>query len=128
MRHKNAFYCTGGKHADVFHAYDGQPICIFDFPRDSEEFVCYGVIEAIKNGMYFSAKYDSTVKQFDVPHVLVFSNFMPVFSKFSEDRWGLFKIEELDLTLFRGSFPERYNLEFEQGFQEFLTQFLNEVD
>lgn len=125
VRHFNAFYCTGGKHADVFHAYGGQEIAIFDFPRDSEEFVCYGVIEAFKNGIFFSAKYESVVKQFNVPHVLVFSNFLPTYSKFSEDRWALFKIEALQLILFKGGFPEGYSITPDEEFQDFIDAFLN---
>lgn len=108
MSNKDAFYCTGGKHTDVFHAYGGQSIAIFDFPRDSEEFVCYGVIEALKNGIFFSPKYTSEVKRFDIPHVLIFSNFLPSFDKFSEDRWCLFKISSLQLELFHGNYPTTF--------------------
>lgn len=108
VRHRDAFYCTGGKHTDVFHAYGGQSIAIFDFPRDSEEFVCYGVIEALKNGIFFSPKYTSEVRQFDIPHIIVFSNFLPTLSKFSDDRWGLFKILDLQLQLYHGDYPTGY--------------------
>lgn len=92
-REKGAFYTNGGKHADIGYAYQGEQICIFDYVRDSESYVNYGIIEAIKNGILFSPKYESGVKQFDTPHVIIFANFMPDKSKMSEDRWVIVKLK-----------------------------------
>lgn len=82
-----AFYCNGGKATDIVYSYGGERIAIFDYVRDSKEYVNYGVIEQVKNGMMFNAKYESCLKFCDVPHVVVFSNFEPDRSKFSADRW-----------------------------------------
>lgn len=83
---RGAFYCNGGKGVDICYAYDCEPIVIFDYVRDAKEFVNYGVIEQIKNGILTSSKYESRTKIFATPHVMVFANFPPELSKFSEDR------------------------------------------
>lgn len=86
-KEQKAFYCNGGKGDNIVHAYQGERIAIFDYVRDSKDYVNYGVIEQVKNGMMFSGKYESGVKCYNVPHVVVFSNFEPDRSKFSADRW-----------------------------------------
>lgn len=93
---KDAFYSTGGKHADIFHAFVQSPksVVVFDFCRDQEERVCYSVIEALKNGIVFSGKYQSCSRSFSVPHVVCFSNFHPDQSKLSRDRWRIKVLEE----------------------------------
>lgn len=88
----NAFYSVGGRHADILFAYEGQRVVCFDFPRANEEFVCYSVIEALKNGVVTVSKYESRTFLFPVPVVLVFSNFNPDRSKLSEDRWDIHHI------------------------------------
>lgn len=82
----NAFYTNGGKSADIFYAYQGQRIAIFDFVRETQDFVNYGALEAIKNGLFSSNKYESITKHFDPPHVLVLANFEATRGKLSEDR------------------------------------------
>lgn len=82
----DAFYCNGGKGVDILFAYTGQKIVVFDYVRDAEEFVNYGPMEQIKNGLFFSHKYESVTKRFDVPHVLVLANFFPDTGKLSRDR------------------------------------------
>lgn len=88
-----AFYTNGGKSVDITHAYSGERIVVFDYVRDHQEYVGYGVIEQLKNGILFSPKYDSGMKRFDAPHVLIFANFLPDSSKFSQDRLVLVKVE-----------------------------------
>lgn len=81
-----AFYTNGGKAVDLTYAYEGQSVVIFDYVRDARDYVGYGVIEQLKNGILMSTKYESGMKRFDKPHVLVFANFMPCDDKFSADR------------------------------------------
>jgi len=83
---RGAFYCNGGKGADICYAYDCENIVVFDYVRDAKDFVNYGVIEQIKNGILTSTKYESRTKIFAPPHVIVMSNFMPETNKFSADR------------------------------------------
>lgn len=76
---------------DFALAYDSQEIVVIDFPRHmNEEYVCYGVIEALKNGSIWSPKYESKVKRFKHKKVQVFcfSNFYPDKTKLSPDRWS----------------------------------------
>ena len=91
-----AFYTNGGKQADITYAYKGQRVAVFDFVRDSAKYVNYGVIEQIKNGIMFNSKYESCMKRFDIPHVVVFANFLPVKGKFSEDRYQVCDITDPD--------------------------------
>jgi len=86
---KGAFYTNGGKSVDLAYAYQGEGIVIFDYVRDSEEYVGYGVIEQLKNGIAMSTKYESVTKRFNIPHVIVMANFKPHSGKFSEDRINL---------------------------------------
>lgn len=96
---EKAAYFTNGKTADIAHAYKGERVCIFDFPRSSEEQINYGVVEKIKDGIVFASKYDSKTKVFDNPHVVVFSNFRPNMSAMSADRWDIREISEADTAL-----------------------------
>ena len=84
-----AFYCRGGKTADIAYAYNYEKIVLFDYTRDHEEYVNYGVLEMFKDGMVISPKYESVLKMTDPPHVIVFSNFEPDRSKMSADRWNV---------------------------------------
>lgn len=84
--HKNAFYTNGGKSIDITYSYNHQPIVIFDYVRESQDFVSYSTIEQLKNGILSSNKYQSCLKRFPSPHVVVFANFTPLEGKFSADR------------------------------------------
>lgn len=84
-----AYYCRGGKTADISYAYNYEKIVLFDYTRDHEEYVNYGVLEMFKDGMVVSSKYESTVKMVNPPHVIVFANFEPDRSKMSADRWDV---------------------------------------
>ena len=92
--HHNAFIISGGKVADIAHAYDEQPIVVFDLPRTIADHMdhIYSVIESLKNGCIFSGKYESRTKTFETPHVIVFANFKPDLTKLSEDRWKVSSI------------------------------------
>lgn len=86
------YVVTGGKHADIYYAYDYQPVVFFDWPRSSQETFPYGVMEAFKNGYFLSTKYESCAVKFLVPHVIVFANFRPDLTQLSADRWDLIVI------------------------------------
>lgn len=84
-----AFYSTGGKSTDIIYSYNGQRIVIFDFVRETHDFVNYGAIESIKNGLMSSNKYESCQKFYPPPHVIVFANFQAADNKLSADRLQL---------------------------------------
>ena len=95
--HHGAFVSTGGKVADIAHAYDKERIVIFDLPRSMEKSKdIYILIEGFKNGCIFSPKYESSCKIFDVPHVIVFANWEPDMTSLSRDRWKITDFDEPD--------------------------------
>lgn len=76
-------------------------IVIFDVCRTSEDGaikVVYEVMESLKNGYLVSGKYDSCAITFEVPHVLIMSNYAPDRRALSADRW---KIMDLDIDIIR---------------------------
>lgn len=91
---QNAFYITGGKHSDILCAYSLERTIVFDLPRAYQDKVPYTVMEAFKNGMIFSSKYESKSLIFDVPYVIVFANFAPEKHNLSLDRWDVHEIIE----------------------------------
>lgn len=87
------YIITGGKNADIYYAYNYEPLVIFDLPRAKEDKVCYDVMESFKNGYFLSTKYECKPVRFNVPHVVVFANFMPEMSQLSADRWNIKQIK-----------------------------------
>lgn len=93
-KHK-AFYTTNAKTADISFAYSMQPVVVFDLARTTEDRVNYGVMEMLKNGLLFSAKYASTLKIFKQPTVIVMSNFHPNREALSRDRWDIVNLSPM---------------------------------
>lgn len=89
-----------GKSNDMFHAIAKKKhpiIVVVDVPRSTQDYVNYGAIEMIKNGLIFSGKFDSCQLVFNSPHVIVFANEKPDISKMSSDRWNIIEIDGVDL-------------------------------
>ena len=92
------------KSAEAYYLYDGQRICIWDFPRSMSEVagtsvhVQYGAIECLKNGMIISTKYEPSNKNFDAPHCVVFANFRPDGHVWSQDRYDVRSIFDKSLV------------------------------
>lgn len=78
-----------GRSSDIKYAYIGQRTVIFDLTRSQEDHFNYEVMESLKNGIFFSSKYESKMKLYPSPHVIVFSNWPPQESKLSADRWSI---------------------------------------
>lgn len=94
LKHK-ALYLNG-KCADMKYAIaewlkqgNDLNLIVIDYTRSMEQFVSYQGLEEIKNGIFFSTKYESGMVMYNSPHVFVFSNFYPDQSKLSEDRWNI---------------------------------------
>lgn len=95
--HKDAYIITGGRKEDILYAYDGQPIIILDLPRDfknTEKQYIYEVMEILKNGQYLSTKYQTVMKTFKIPKIIVMANFSPDYTKLSKDRYDVINIAE----------------------------------
>lgn len=81
-----------GKYSDIMLAIheanmDEVTMIIFDIPRSFGNKISYPAIEAISNGLIRSTKYEGGMKAFNPPHIVVFNNEEPDYSKLSEDRW-----------------------------------------
>jgi len=84
-----ACFFQGGKKSDIAYSWNGEPVCIFNFARQLEGHVSYDAIESLKDGLIYSAKYESKAKLYNQPHVIVFANWLPDQTALSEDRWDL---------------------------------------
>jgi len=71
---------------------DAPKIIFFNITRDLEERFNYSAVEACKDGMIFSGKYESKTKIFNSPHIYIFANFEPRRDAMSRDRWNIVKI------------------------------------
>lgn len=87
---------VGGSHKDAQFAISERVkknedinIVIFDIPRSMGNRISYIAIENIKNGLFFSSKYESNMVCFNTPHVIVFSNCEPEYTALSMDRWDV---------------------------------------
>lgn len=88
-----------GKSSDMFHALSKtkhKKVIIIDVPRSTQDFINYGAIEQIKNGLIFSGKYEGCQMIFNHPHVIVFANIPPDVDKMSFDRWNVIRINNND--------------------------------
>lgn len=68
-------------------------VIILDIPRHNLDFVNYGAIEQIKNGLIYSGKYEGGICIYPPPHVIIFANEGPIKKKFSKDRWNITEIK-----------------------------------
>lgn len=71
-------------------------ICV-DVPRTRREFLQYSAIEEVKNGCFFSGKYEGMMCVFNNPTIVCFSNSMPDLKSMSRDRWDIYEINNKDL-------------------------------
>lgn len=90
--HHNTLVIQGGKLADIMNIIFNRDMdqcdsIIIDIPRINQNKVSYASIENIKNGMITNTKYETGVKMFNPPHVMVFANFPPEMENLSKDRW-----------------------------------------
>ncbi len=94
--HRKDALMLSGKSADMYHMLSKYPdkrkIILVDAPRCAIEFLNYGAIEQIKNGLIFSGKYEGSQLVFNCPHVVVFANTPPDYDKMSADRWNVNRI------------------------------------
>lgn len=85
-----------GKASDVLHGIAKfreekgiyPEIVLYDIPRSfNTEFLSYQALESVKNGLFFSGKYEGAMHCFNSPHLVVFGNVPPDLEKLSKDRW-----------------------------------------
>lgn len=91
---------ASGKQNDVFNQVlewvkkNGRrpKVVIVDCPRSATEYIHYGCIEAVKNGLLYSGKYEGGRCIFHPPHVIIFANEPPQIQKMSADRWEVYEV------------------------------------
>ncbi|AUM61757.1 Rep [uncultured virus] len=99
LKNENALYlqgkCNDIKYAiSIFTEKKDLDIAFFDFPRTSEEYISYDAIECVKNGIFFSGKYEGKMHLSNSPIVICFANFKPELEKLSLDRWIIYEINK----------------------------------
>jgi len=85
---------VGGKVADAKYGIAQRrengmniPLVVFNIPRCNNGGVSYEAIEAIKDGLFYSTKYESGMVRYNCPHICVFANVPPELGRLTEDRW-----------------------------------------
>lgn len=95
--HHGAYVFGNAGSKDIAYAIPEVPkIILFNLSRSSETRFNYNALEAIKDGVIFSAKYESMTKVFNPPHVMVFANWEPEYDQLSMDRWSIMNIDCLE--------------------------------
>jgi len=98
---------VGGKTQDIFNGIVNYKkvkevypeIIIIDCPRQHVNRINYGAIEQVKNGLFFSGKYEAEMLIFNSPHVVVFANSEPDIDQYSADRWCIRKLEDINSSI-----------------------------
>lgn len=96
---ENVVICEGKK-ADIFNQVKASleaekipAIILCDIPRTAQQYLNYGAIEQLKNGMMYSGKYEGAQCCFPIPKVICFANHEPDLEAMSADRWSITKIQ-----------------------------------
>lgn len=94
--HYGAMLVEGKKKDILFGIQNAEDtdIFIFDFSRSIENYVSYDAIESVKNGIFFSTKYESKMILRNSPHIIIFANFLPEEEKLSKDRWRIYDLSK----------------------------------
>lgn len=95
---------ANGKANDIKHAISSYfenwgfypEIIIWTAPRVAKNYINYGALEEIKDGLIFSGKYESNCFLMPTPHVFVFCNFEPDTEKLTSDRWNIVNVDEIN--------------------------------
>jgi hypothetical protein len=75
-------------------------IIILDYPRSrKEDFISYAGLEEIKNGCFFSPKFEGGMCVYNTPHVIDLANSKPEFNEMSSDRFDVMNVDKKTLPL-----------------------------
>lgn len=87
----NVQILSPGKKADMaYEFFTATKILFMDCARSKQsEYIQYDFLEEVKNGRLFSPKYESRMKVFKPPHVVVMMNERPDMTKLSMDRYDV---------------------------------------
>ncbi len=84
-----------GKKLDMaYNLLETNRVVFLDCPRSKQgDYIQYDFLEEVKNGYVFSGKYESRVKTFLPPHVVVAMNEFPNMEMLSNDRYTIIEIQ-----------------------------------
>lgn len=103
IKNQGRFIVVGGKKSDIFfgiqdfHKKRGvfPKIIFIDIPKADLNYISWGAIEKIKDGLFYSGKFESGMVLMNKPHVICFANRPPPNEdKMSVDRWVVTDIKE----------------------------------
>lgn len=101
IHNRKSVIMVNGKASDIKCAVKivldtGQDIeeVYFCIPRKLEQFVSYQAIEEVKDGLFFSGKYEGGCVLMNVPHVIVMANFLPDLTALTLDRWEVHNLSQ----------------------------------
>lgn len=125
----DAIICTGGGVKDIAcmiallkdagRDLNAKTTFIFNLARTTEG-ISYKGIEAVKDGLMTSQKYESSTLVFNCPHVWVLSNQEPEIRRLSADRWKIWSIVDDQLVPF-GQKAEPIMTEMEREYIAMLS-------
>jgi len=104
---EDSLLLESGKKVDMAYIFAQKPtkIVMIDLSRtsapvDGKDYLggMYSICENLKNGALMSAKYESQCLEFKVPHVFVFANWEPDYTKWSADRYCVKNLSELSFA------------------------------
>lgn len=99
IHHHNACYITEGKKSDIInivynHCLKAElDLVVINVPRENNK-ISYKVLEELKDGIICNTKYETGTELINPPHIIVFCNFFPEYSKFTADRWEVYTIND----------------------------------
>lgn len=62
-------------------------VILMDIPRSGKQYINYTEIEELKNGMFYSGKYEGGQCIYPKPTVIIMANFLPMLQNMSLDMW-----------------------------------------
>lgn len=100
---KKGLALTGGSTGDLINGIynwmynakgeqvaDAPKVVMFCYSRPTKEaFMHYSAIEMVKDGMVTNSKYSVRTLLFDSPHLIIFCNSAPDYSKLTADKWDV---------------------------------------
>ncbi len=112
-KHFNAQVLQNGKKDDMAYTLEiDNTHVVLDIPMGvPAEQIQYVIMEGIKNGRVGSGKYESCVKRFKSPHLIIFSNQHPDYTKMAHDRWLIMDLDEHDIVFRTFEQVQRRNAE-----------------
>lgn len=95
LANHTVFFSTNGKTNDIAHSWNGESIILFNYTRSVNDRVNYEVLEALKDGLISSPKYESHTKYMHGhPHMVCMSNALPDLTKMLAERWDIIQLSE----------------------------------